>query len=234
MALLNARELVDAHGRLDVHHVVLVSRVQRVIELEPGGRVALPRVLCEPVQALDAHFVVPLFFVRAHHAALARDQILGGVERECGDVANGADFSIFVNGLDGVRGVFDDEKVMFAREIEDGVHVAGSAGEVHGDDGARAGGDFFRGGRGVEVHGTAVDVREHGHGAAVHDHVGRGRERERRHYDLVTRADAQNVQREIQPGRARVERQPVLRAHVFFEFLLEPLHARPRADPAAA
>src|SRR5208282_5027894 len=80
---------------------------------------------------------------RGDHAALGGGEILGGVEAEAGEVANRADLrhpaSVHVaRGTGSVRGILDDLQIVGARDVEDAIHVAGVAGEVHRQNSADA------------------------------------------------------------------------------------------------
>ena len=58
-----------------------------------------------------------------------------------------------------------------------------------------------RNGRGLDVEGRAVDVGEHRRRAAVENGVGGRHPSERGHDHLVTRADAEGGEPEVEPGR---------------------------------
>ena len=84
----------------------------------------------------------------------------------------------------------------------------------------------------VEVVGARIDVGEHRRRAALPDGVRRGDERHRRHDHLVARADARDVERELQRGRAVRGRDGVGGADARRERRLEVAHARTLRDPA--
>ena len=134
------------------------------------------------------------------HATLGGGEILGRIEAEAGEIADGADFrhpaAVHVaRGAGGVGGVLDDFQIVGARDVEDAIHVAGVAGEVHRQDRAdalvRAALERLLDARGVDVEGAGIDVDEHRPRAEVAEHLGGRGEGERRGDNLVAGADAE-------------------------------------------
>ena len=133
------------------------------------------------------------------HPALARRELLVGVEAERGRVAAAADRGpVGVSGPERLAGVLHDREAV---GLERG-HVGRVAEDVHRQQRGGAVGDRGRGGRGIEVERARVDVGEHRPGVLVEDRVGRGDERERRGHDLVAGLDADRAQPEVQRGGA--------------------------------
>ena len=94
-----------------------------------------------------------------------------------------------------MRGVLDNFQIVVARDVEDAIHVASVAGEVHRQDRA----DAFVGAalerlldaRRVDVEGAGIDVNEHRTRAEVAENLGGRREGKRRGDNLVAGADAE-------------------------------------------
>ena len=94
-----------------------------------------------------------------------------------------------------MRGVLDDLQIVVARDVEDPIHVASVAGEVHRQDRADAlvGAALERllDAGGVDVEGAGIDVDEHRPRAEVAENLGGRGEGERRGDDFVAGADAE-------------------------------------------
>ena len=139
---------------------------------------------------------------------------------------------------DRVRRVLDDLQMMAARDREQAVHVASMPGEVHRQNRAHAAmlAAFERlfDPRRVEVEGAGIDIDEHRPRSEIAEHLGRGRERERRGDDLVAGPDAEREQRQMQRARAMRNRQRVARADIGREFFFEALGLGAGGDPSGA
>ena len=105
---------------------------------------------------------------------------------------------------------------------------------VDDDDGAGALGEDRLHRPHAEVPVLGLDVGEHRRGPDVHGAVGGRDERERRHDDLVAGPDAEQVQRQVQGGRARRDRDAVRGADAVGEARLELGDPRPLGDPPGA
>ena len=67
-----------------------------------------------------------------------------------------------VFGSDGLRVILDDVQTVLCGNLEQGLHVAALAEEVHGNDGAGARGDGSGNSGNAHVEGVGVDVDQHG------------------------------------------------------------------------
>ena len=122
-------------------------------------------------------------------------------------------------------------EVVLVRDLADRVHVDGAAGEVNGDERARARGDGRLDRGWVDVHRVALTVDEHRDGAGVNDRVSRRAERHRGGDDLVPCPHARRRHRQVKCGRARRGRERVVDADHARERALELVHAGTGADP---
>ena len=87
---------------------------------------------------------------------------------------------------------------------------------------------------GIDVQVVLAHVDEDGRRAGVDDHVRGRRPGDRRRDHLVAGPDAERDEREVQRGRARGDREHVLRLEVLGHPLLEQRGARPGRQPAGA
>jgi hypothetical protein len=168
------------------------------------------------------------------HAALDRRHVLGGVEAEHGRGPESAGGPAVQCRAVGLGSVFDDRQAVAGGEREQRAHRGGVPVQVHRDDrrGARrdCGGD--RGG--VEAEGDGVDVGEHRGRAGQGDgSCGRG-EGERRDDHLITRADAQRQQGQVQRRGPGADGDAVPAVHEGGELVLERGDLRPLCDLAGA
>ncbi len=137
--VVGALELGQADRGVHVGQIVLEAHVVDFVVPRAALVVALPRVLVHPVQAGDRDFFRERVIGRGDHAALGGGEIFGRVETEAGEIADGADFrhpaAVHVaRGTGGVRGILDDFQIVVARDVENAIHVASVAGEVHRQD----------------------------------------------------------------------------------------------------
>ena len=208
-----------------------------------GGEVGHPRVVAERRGGAPRPDIPWLRSARARlrglrvaadeHPALAGGHRLRGIEADRGQVGQRAGRLVAVARALGLAGVLQDQQAVVAREPVDRVHVRGMAVQVHRDDRRRPGG-HRSGGRGrIEAVRRRVDVREHRAGAGMHHGVGRGGERERRHDDLVARADARRHQAEVQRRGPRGQRDALAAGHGLGELGLEGGHLRALGQHAA-
>ena len=201
--VVGAFELGQADGGVYVGEVVLEAHVVDFVIPRAALVVALPRVLVHPVQAGDRDFIRERGVRRGDHAALGGGEILGGVEAEASEIADGADLrhpaAVHVaRGAGRVRGVLDHFQIVVARDVENAIHVAGVTGKVHRQNSAHA---FvlaalerlLDAGR-VDVEGAGIDVDEHRTRAEVAENFGGRGESERRGDNLVAGADPQRPQ----------------------------------------
>src|SRR5208282_2831227 len=195
-----ALDLGQSDGGVHVRQVVLETHVVDFVVPRAALVVALPRVLVHSVQAGDGDFFSQRVVGGGDYAALGGGEILGGVETETGEVADGADFRHpapvhVARGAGRVRGILDNFQIVVARDFEDPIHVASLAGKVHGQDRA----DPFVGatlerlldaGR-VDVEGAGIDVNEHRPRPEVAENLGGRSEGKRRGDNLVAGTDAE-------------------------------------------
>ena len=180
-----------------------------------------------------AHRAEPLdevIAVRQHGAPLPRRDQLGGVERQRRHVGERADGPAAVRAAEGVRRVGDDGPAVLARERQQPVVLTGQAGEVHGQDSARARrrGALHR--IGIEVQRGGVDVGEHGPGTLVDDGVrGRGEGQGRRDR-LVAGPEPGRPARRVQRRRAVGEGHSVLHTRAVGKRALEEGERRSLGD----
>ena len=181
-------ELPDADRGADV--------VDPVVEPEP-------RVL-EPPSAVRASLVpeadeepVLLLRMRRHHPALARRDLLVGVEGEHGGRALRADGLALVPGSERLACVLDEHQPVPVADRPELVELARVAVDVDGDDGLRALGHRGLDRGGVEVERPRVHVREHGGRALVDRAVRGGDERVRARDHLVARPDSRGDTEEV-------------------------------------
>src|SRR5206468_3213975 len=117
--LITLLELLNTDGRRQVRQVVFVARGENLIVPGPLGRVPLPGVLADPVEAHDPHTLGPLWVLGRRHAAFARRDRLGGIKGEAGDIANGANPLLLKTSRQRVRGIFDHPQVVRLGDLQD-------------------------------------------------------------------------------------------------------------------
>ena len=97
--------------------------------------------------------------------------------------------------------ILDDFQIVGARDVEDAIHVAGVAGEVHRQDRAdafvRAALERLLDAGGIDVEGAGIDVNEDRTRAEIAENLGGRGESERRGDNLVAGADAERPQRKM-------------------------------------
>ncbi|HYK99119.1 MAG TPA: aminotransferase class I/II-fold pyridoxal phosphate-dependent enzyme [Candidatus Acidoferrales bacterium] len=231
--LVELAELHEADRRLDVGHAVVESELVVLLDDHAVGLVPLEVRHAHAVRAQLARAVGDRVVLGRDHDALAGRDDLARVEREHGLVRVRPDPPPLVRLADRGRGVLDHVEAVLLRDRVDGVDVACEADLVDGHDRLGALGDALLDVVRVDVEGARVDLAEDDLGAGVQHRVRRRDEGERRHDDLVTRADARGREREVQAGRARRRRDAVLRADVRRDGLLELGHLRALRHPAA-
>lgn len=151
------------------------------------------------MQAHDAASRREVFAARDHHAAFPRGDCLGGIEREHGGItAQRTDQTTAVRRRQRMRSVLHHRNAVSCRQGEEWIHVARQSGEMHRHDHLRSRGDPGLDLRHVEVEGDRVDVHEDRMGTEIPHHLRRGRECVRGGDDLVTRADPERLQGDVQ------------------------------------
>ena len=150
-------ELRPEIGRVDLAREVAVA------EVDPGVFVDLAAEELGAVGAFlaeDLGLLVELRVVDDYRSSFAHRVVLGLVEGVAAEVADGAEGPAFICAHHALRSVLDDHEPVTARDVHDGVHLAGYAGVVHAAD------DLGPVGYGrlnpllVDVHGVRSDVGE--------------------------------------------------------------------------
>ena len=201
-------QLRHAQGRCHVRHVGFVAGRHDIVEprslqLAFAGE----DILVDAVQAQQPQPARELGVGRCHHPALAGGDGLGGVEAEDGGVRGAvADHPAAKGRGQGMGCVLDHLQPMVAGQRSDRLHVAGEARDMHRHDGAGARRDRGRHPCRVDGHGRGVDIDQHGRRAHLDDGERRGDEGVGRGDDLVTRADAERLQRQQQSHSVGVHR----------------------------
>ena len=209
----------------DVAHAVVPAQA---VVLQPVAGVGAPLV-GEAVQARGDVVVV-----RRDHAALARGDLLVRVEGEDRRVAVGAHDAALAARAERLGGVLDDRDAVPRGDGVELLDPARQAEDVHRHDGPGARGDRRLDGRGIEVEGRGVDVREDGLRPLVERAVGRRDERERARDHLVARAGAGEPHAEVQAGGAAGDGDGVAGADGRGERLLELAQHRAERELAGA
>ena len=187
-------ELDPQHRALDPLHPIV----------EPlEGMVILP--LLAPV-AQHADPLGEVLVVGDHHAALAAGpEVLPGIEAEAAHVADGAHAPALVLRAVGLGSIFDDDEVMAAGDVQDGVEIRGLAMQVHRQDRLGAVGDRRLDLGDVHVEGVGVNVDEHRAGAGVVDRRHGRDEGAGDRDDLVPRTDPGRQEGQVQGAGAGVD-----------------------------
>ena len=224
---------MDADGGLNIHHIVFEAAFDDLVVLVSGIAEAVPGVLAHAVQGEHLYAADVGLVSRQDHPAFAGGDVLGDIEAEAAEVSDGSGLQAVVFGFDSVRAVLDHLEAMPVRDLHDGAHLAGAAGEVHGENGAGPGGDALLDPRRVDVHGRRVDIREHGRRARVENGVHRGAKGQRRGDHLVARADASRNHADVKRGGTGIDGSGLRRCDplVFRELLFEPSHLGAGAQP---
>ena len=207
--LLHAGELMDADRSLEIHHVVLEARLDDFVMLEAFVGEALPGIRRKAVEGKTLDPGCIGLRGGRDHSALARDDVLGRVEAEGGEVAERPGMAIADERLDRVRAILDHRQPALAREGDDVDDVARSSREVHRNHRARAIRRTALDLLGRHAHRLPVDVREHRNRTRVDDRVCGRRERHCRHDHLVARTEVERHHCQMQGGGARVDRDRV-------------------------
>jgi hypothetical protein len=196
-----------------------------------SGLDSAPGVVRQAVQGKPLDRVQILSRPDNDHSAFRGGDVLGCIEAEAAEVAEGADSLAPVLRLDRVSAVFDHQESMPVRQLDQRIHVTGSPGEVNRHDRARPVRDSRLHLSGIEVHGRRIDVRKHRVSAGVDDRIDRAAEGERRGDDLVSGFQTGRQQAQVQRRRAGSHRRTVAGALEFREIPLESSDSGPRSNP---
>ena len=145
-----------------------------------------------------------LFVVRDEQAAFAGGHAFVLVEGECGAVAERSGLLAFVEGVVGLRGIFDDLEIVLLGDFADGIHVAAETMEMDAENGfcSRCDSGFDFGG--VDQEGFRIDIDEDRNGHVVDDARRTGRPCVGSDDDLVACADATTRYAHMEGGAAAV------------------------------
>ncbi len=174
--------------------------------------------------------------IECYQAAFAGRHDLVLAEGEARGVAERADGLAAIHSPVRLRAVLDHDDPALAGQAKDRVHLGGPASEVDDDDRGGASGQGRLEGPGGEVRALGVDVGEGRRGADGHD-AARGRdEAARRHDDLVSGADAESAQRQLECQGAVGDGECMSAAELLRVFALQraAFLAGPVVDPARA
>ena len=231
-----ALELVQAHGRGDVGQVVLeTGRDDLVVPARHLGGEAIKSIAVDAVQAHDLGARRQRRIARHQHAALTGRHGLVGVEAEHHRIALQRANALPLPGRRQRMGsVFHHFQAVLLCNGVDGVHVHRQTGIVHRHQRLGPRGDGRFNGSGVDVERGRIDVHQPHVGAQVAHHLGGGGEGVRGGDDLVTGADAQGFQRQVQASRGRVDSNRLQAgvAQVIDKGLLEQAGLGAGGDPA--
>ena len=187
------------------------------------------------MQAHDRHALGQRRVARRQGATLsAGGDVLGRVERKRGQIAGGADAPALVIRANRVRGVLDDDNAVAGGNGVDGVHVAGLAEQMHGNDGLGPGRDGGLEGSRVKIDRVGLDIRQHRRGTAMDDDVGGRGKRDRRGDDFVTGTHPHGFEGQVQGGGARVHRHAVPDPDIVRELPFKRLGLGAGRQPAGA
>ena len=167
-------------------------------------------------------------------AALDGRDVLVGVEAEGDEVAKRADPGSLPRAAEGLGGVLHDAQVVLLGDGVEPVAVHRQPGKIDGNDRPGGGRDGGLDAAEVEVARDRVDLDEDRLRPDIEDDVARGNPGKRGGDDLVTGADACDVQGNLHRAGAGIEGAHGPASAIFGEFGLEGLHLRARGDPAGA
>ena len=199
---------------------------------------------------VDAHVVVVVFLGHAvvGHAAdtggqgvvvgeecasvAEAAQVLGREEGGAARIAHGAGLVHGAVGegnlgAEGLAGVLDHVEVVLACDGQDAFHVGALAEQVHGQDGAGAGGDGRLDLGGIHAEGVGADIHEHGAEAEQGYNLSRGHEGEGHGEHLIAGLQTEGHEGKLEGVGAAGAGERVRRARVCGQFLLESAHLRP-------
>src|SRR5687768_15379841 len=205
--------------------------MENLVEPGPFRRVTLPGLAADPVQRHDAGALDDGLIVADQHPPFSGGDGLRRVKRETGEVPERADVPAAILRRKRVGGILDDAQAVAAGDSEDGLHVAGMPGDVHGNhrSGARRDGPLECLRRHVQRVVLAVD--EHRAGLEVLHHLGRRREGHGRHDHFIAFIDTDGVEREMQRRRRRVAGHGLGHSDVLRELRFEGFDLRTSGEP---
>ena len=238
---LQAPQLTDAQGRLNVRHAIIVPDGD--LPVRPGAFQRLADqigIAGDAVSAGEAQPAGQPGIVGRHGAALRGRHDLDRMKTECrhvGKFAAAHRRSRPVPPAERVAGIFDDLEAIPVPEVRDALHVARLPAKMHGHDnmGQRTlpVGVFQPFGKAVGGHVAValVDVDEIYFGAAVQAAIRRGDKGVRRRPKPLARLEARRDCRDMQGGSAVGDRHRVIRPRMFGDFPFEPFDRRALGQP---
>src|ERR1700682_3042014 len=243
LKVVGAFQLREPDRRVHVGKIIFETHVVNFVEPRAALVVALPRVFVHPVQTRDRDLFRERVIGGCDHPAFRGGEVLGRVETETGDIADGAYFrhpaSVHVTRRSRrVRGIFDNFQIVLARDLQDSIHVAGLTRVVHrqerADSFVRTVFERLLDAGWADVEGAGIDVDEHRPRAEVAENL-RGRGKcERGGDNFVAGTDAECPQRQVKRAGAVRYRERMFGAHVLGEFFFEALGLGPGRDPSGA
>mmetsp|Transcript_20919 Transcript_20919/g.80520 ORF Transcript_20919/g.80520 Transcript_20919/m.80520 type:complete len:416 (-) Transcript_20919:3495-4742(-) len=176
-------------------HDGTLQRVHAAADAQAGVQIALALPMHADLTAGLGERVV----AREDRAAVAvAAQRLAGEETGAAQGGGVAALAAPVGRTEALGGVFDDREPVALGDRVDGVHVGQLAIQAHRHDGLGARRDRCFNEVGVDIGRVSLDVDEHRHATGQHDHLGRGRERERAGDDFIAGLQVQRHQRDEQ------------------------------------
>ena len=125
---------MDPQRGRQIGQVVLEARLVHVVVHVAIVPVPVARILRHAVQGQHRNAVAEPLVATDRDASLHRGHVLGHVEAEAAEIAEGAAVLAVDGRLDGVGAVFDDHQFVDSGEANDRRHVTGAAGEMDRDD----------------------------------------------------------------------------------------------------
>lgn len=240
---LHVRDLqVVAKVRIDVLVVVALGKVAQLPAEAVAASVVLPgrtEAVAAPVP--EGFQDLPQFGAAGEdRATLAHGEVVGRVEAEGADVAEGAHLLALVGGTQGIAAILHEPQPVLAAQRRDDLQVEGIAQGVGQHDRLGAGRDGRLDQGRIDVVGGQGDIHEDRHGAGLEDGVHRGGEAGGHADDLVAGPDGAVAQpgggeghegHQVRRGPA-VHREHMPDTQELGKTLLEPVVEAPRGQPA--
>ena len=220
--VIHPGHLRQRQRRLNVEHVVLVSRLLDVIA--PGTLFAVP-VPCARAHAMAGEhprLCSQLIVIRHQRATLAAGEVLCRIKGE----GNGSfrvmpDEIALVARLHSMRRILGEEQMVIVTDSGNGPQIRSQSGIMHWDNRFRLLRDLFLDLFRIDKAGVLIDIRKYGRRPHVQHRIGGRSEGQRRRNDLIPRPDALTKQRKVQRCGAGIYRDAMLRAHILGKFLLK-------------
>src|SRR4051812_1274743 len=151
-----------------------------------------------------------VLIARADDSAVAAGDLLGLLQGEAGDVADGADGLAAVACAPSLGAVLDEDQLVLVGNNFELLHAARITGKVDGDDGFGARRDLAFDVARIEVVGIATEISEDRHSLLVEDADDRADVGDAGRDHFIAGADPGSRDGDVQRGRARGARHDVL------------------------